>query len=103
MLQTAREKHNLVLEPRIYLQLVQCCIRERQGTRAIEVYKMLSTRCLPTQAMHNSMLSMCCKLQMFDTAAEILQLAAARGASVSSADSKTVIEGAFRKNKWPIV
>jgi len=103
MLNTEPQKHKVEAEPRLFLQLIQCCIRERQGRRAIEVYEMLCERTLPTQAMHSSVLSVCRKLHMYDTGAEILQIASAKGASVSSIDSNSILEGAFKKGKTQIV
>jgi len=103
VVQTVTKKHNVEAEPRLFLQLIECCVRERQGSRAIEVYKMLSDRTLPTQAMHSRVLSICCKLQMYDTAAEILQIATSTGASVSSVDTNSLLKGAFKKGKTAIV
>merc|ERR1719443_2168322 len=92
LLKTGKEKYNVNIEPRLYLQLLQCCVRERQGRRAIEAYELMCERTLPTQAANSGTLSICCKLQMFDTALEILQMAIARGSSVNAADTKLILE-----------
>jgi len=99
LLRTEPAKHNVVPEPRLFLQLMQSCVRERQGKRAVEVYEMLCESSSPTAAMHSSMLNTCMKLNMYDTAAEILQIAAAKGARVDRRDTNIVIDGALRKNK----
>lgn len=103
MIKKEPQKHRVEPEPRLFLQLIQCCIRERQGRRAVEVYEILCERTLPTQAMHSSILSTCRKLHMYDTAAEILQIAASKGAYVSQLDTNSILEGAFKKGKAPIV
>jgi len=103
MLNTMFAKHNVEPEPRLYLQLMQACIRERQGRRTIEVYGMLSERSMPTQATHSSVLSTCMNLHMYDTATEIIRIAVANGASVLAKDTNAVLEGAFKKNKTQLV
>merc|ERR1719330_1318904 len=55
-------------EPRLFSQLALCCLRERQGRRAVEVYRLLLEHCSPTASCHSSMLGMCVKLNMLDTA-----------------------------------
>merc|ERR1719454_2575545 len=72
MLRSQPKEHGVEAEPRLYSQLAQCCLRERQGRRAVEVYRMLSERTIPTAAAHSGLLGMCVKLNMLDTAAEIL-------------------------------
>jgi len=84
-------------QPRLFLQLMQCCLRDRQGRRAVEVYKLMPMT--PTVAMHGQMLSTCGKLNMLDTGAELLALAAARGAEVSRHDVNQLKEIALRKKK----
>jgi len=98
-LQTESKKHKVDLEARIYSQLIHCCVRARQGRRAVEVYEALCQKTCPTAALHASVLGMCVKLNMFDTAVELLQAAAARGATVDARDAQLVLERARRKNK----
>eukprot|EP00927_Polykrikos_kofoidii_P030424 TRINITY_DN2615_c0_g1_i8.p1 TRINITY_DN2615_c0_g1~~TRINITY_DN2615_c0_g1_i8.p1 ORF type:complete len:663 (-),score=90.26 TRINITY_DN2615_c0_g1_i8:76-2064(-) len=99
VLQTESKKHKVDLEARIYSQLIHCCVRARQGRRAVEVYEAMCQKTCPTAAMHASVLGMCVKLNMFDTAVELLQAAAARGAPVDARDAQLVLERARRKNK----
>jgi len=83
--------------PRLYLQLMQCCLRDRQGRRAIEVYKMMPTS--PTALMHGQLLGTCGKLNMLETGAELLGLAAARRGQVARADAEQLRDIALRKKK----
>jgi len=86
-------------EPRLFCQLVVCCLRERQGRRAVEAYRLLLERSAPTAAAHNSMLSMCVRLNMLDTGAELLALAAEAGGRVDERDAAALLEAAVRKRK----
>lgn len=99
MLRHEPPKHNVGIEARLYTQLIQCCIRARQGRRAIEVYEMMLAHSLPTASCYNNMLTMCVKLNMLDTAADILKVAAAKGSHVDSRDANMVLSAAVRKNK----
>jgi len=103
LLKTEPAKHNVEPEDRLFLQLMQSCIRERQGKRTIEVYTMLSERSVGTAAMHSSVFATCMKLNMLDTAAEILQVAAEKHARVDARDTKLLVEAAFKKGKTQIV
>jgi len=108
-------KHNVEPEPRLFLQLIQSCIRDRQGKYAIEAYGMLCERSNPTAATHSSILNTCMRFNMHDTAAEILSLAAthrsrvrcgradACGGKVDARDSKSLVEAAFKKGKMSVV
>lgn len=103
LLSTEPMKHNVEAEPRLFLQLIQACIRERQGKRAVEVYGMFSQHTRPTATMHNNILSTCLKLNMYDTAAEIVGMAAASGTTVDECDATAVLEAAFKKGKAQVV
>lgn len=102
MLKNEPAKHKVDPEPRLYLQLIQSCIRERQGHRAVEVYEIMVQLSLPTASMHSSMITTCLKLNMFDTAAEILGIAATRKFRVDSRDAAALLEGAVRKRKTQV-
>lgn len=94
--------HKITIEPRLYSQLIQCCIRSRQGRRAVDVYKlMLEQPChgSPNAVLHSAVLGLCTKLNMLDTAAEILALAAAKGLRVDKSDATQVFENASKKHK----
>ncbi|CAK9054313.1 Pentatricopeptide repeat-containing protein At2g31400 [Durusdinium trenchii] len=86
-------------EPRLFGQLAQCCLRDRQGRRASEVYKMLTESSTPTAAMNSTLLGMCAKLNMLDTGAEIMHLAADANSRVDPRDAAMMLEAALRKKK----
>jgi len=102
MLRTEPGKHKVEPEPRLFLQLITACIRERQGRRAVEVYEMFSQRLLPSASAHSTMLTTCIKLNMYDTASEIISIAAARGARIDPQDCAALLEGAMKKRKTKV-
>jgi pentatricopeptide repeat protein len=102
MLRTEPKKHRVNPEPRLFLQLISSCIRDRQGRRAIEVYDMMMQHSIPQASAHSSIITTCVKLNMYDTAAEILSMAAAKGGRVDRADASSLLEGAVRKRKTQI-
>merc|ERR1719183_1337410 len=61
LIRSEPSKHNVNPEPRLFQQLIQSCIRERQGRRAVEVYDMMYAHSVPTASAHSSMLSTCVK------------------------------------------
>lgn len=87
------------LEPRVCMQLIQSCIRERQGRRVVEVYLLMVDICSPTAESHKTILVACIKLKMFDTASEVLGIIADRSGSVDVADAEALLEVATRKGK----
>lgn len=102
MLETEPAKHKIDPEPRIFWQLIQSCIRERQGQRAVKVYEMLVAQSTPSASAHAGVFTTCTKLNMFDTAAEILGIAAARGFKVDSRDAHALLDSAVRKRKTAV-
>lgn len=98
-LRTEPARHKQQPEQRIFAQLIQCCLRERQGRRAIEVYDMMCAHALPTAAINSSIIATCVKLNMFDTAVEFLSGAADHGARVDQRDADTVLEAARKKRR----
>jgi len=102
MLRTEPAKHKVDPEPRIFVQLIQSCIRERQGRRAVEVYEMLAARSLPSASTHRSIFTTCVKLNMYDTAAEVLGIAASKGGHVDAQDVNGLLDGAVRKRKLQV-
>lgn len=102
LLRSEPANHKVDLEPRIFLQLIQSCIRERQGRRAVEVYEMLAEQSSPTASTHSNVITTCVKLNMYDTAAEILGIAAAKRFRVDSRDAYALLDGAVRKHKTQV-
>eukprot|EP00927_Polykrikos_kofoidii_P065622 TRINITY_DN6135_c0_g1_i1.p1 TRINITY_DN6135_c0_g1~~TRINITY_DN6135_c0_g1_i1.p1 ORF type:complete len:642 (-),score=126.93 TRINITY_DN6135_c0_g1_i1:133-2058(-) len=103
MLQSDPAKHNVKVEARLFSQLIHCCIRARQGRRALEVYEKMCKQTTPDAAMHVSMLNMCVKLNMFETANELLEAIAANGGRISHRDGMQVVEAARRKKRGALV
>lgn len=103
MLRTEPALRGVEPEARLFAQLAQCCLRERQGRRAVEVYKMMLERSAPSAAAHGSLLGLCVRLNMLDTGAEILGLAAATNGRVDSNDAASLLEAAVRKKKAPCI
>lgn len=106
LLRTEPDVRHVEPEPRLYSQLIQGCIRERQGRRALEVYKMLLERGPCAAAAHGALsgaLGTCVKLNMLDTAVELLSLAAAEGGRVEAREARGVLEAAIRKKKTQCV
>jgi len=102
MLRTEPAARRLEPEPRLYVQLAQACLRERQGRRAVEVYKLMLKHAEPSAASHGSLLGMCAKVNMLDTAAEILTLAAEHGGRVDARDAEQLRDTAMRKRKTAV-
>jgi len=86
-------------EPRLYGQLVQSCLRNRQGKRACEVYQLMTTASVATASMNSFILSVCAKLNMLETAAEIMTLAAQAQSRVDPRDAALLLETAMKKKK----
>jgi len=99
MLRSEPAAQGISPEPRLFSQLALCCLRERQGRRAVEVYRLLLAHSSPTAACHSSMLGMSVKLNMLDTGAEILGLAAETNGRVDARDAQQLLEAARRKRK----
>jgi len=99
MLRTEPKSYNMEVEPRLFCQLIQCCINQRQGQRAVDVYKLMHEHCRPSAAAHTSVLGNCVKLNMFQTAADILAVAVTKDACVDARDANFVLESALRKKK----
>eukprot|EP00933_Yihiella_yeosuensis_P038095 TRINITY_DN3205_c0_g2_i1.p1 TRINITY_DN3205_c0_g2~~TRINITY_DN3205_c0_g2_i1.p1 ORF type:complete len:631 (+),score=125.13 TRINITY_DN3205_c0_g2_i1:183-2075(+) len=96
-------RHGVEPEARLFSQLTQSCLRERQGRRAVEVYKMLIAHSIPSAAMNGGLLSMCAKLNMLDTGAEILSLAATVKSRADSKDAAALMDAAVKKKKTQVV
>lgn len=103
LLKTEPAKHKVEPETRLFLQLIQSCVRGRQGKRAIEVYEVLCSRTVPRAATNTNVLSTCMNLNMYDTATEILHVATVCGSHVDARDANAVAEGALKRGKTQLV
>lgn len=102
MLETEPQKRGVQPESRLYVQLIQSCIRERHGRKAVETYQAMTMHFAPPAAVHSSILSTCAKLNMFDTARQVLVLAAEGGWRVDTKDINSLLEAALKKRKAPL-
>mmetsp|Transcript_41668 Transcript_41668/g.109878 ORF Transcript_41668/g.109878 Transcript_41668/m.109878 type:complete len:656 (+) Transcript_41668:160-2127(+) len=98
-LKTQPAARRIVPEPRLYLQLTQACLRDRQGRRATEVFKLMLDEAPPTAVMTGSLLSTCVKLNMLATGVELLNMAADAGARVDWRDVEGLREASVKKKK----
>eukprot|EP00928_Gymnodinium_smaydae_P039640 TRINITY_DN27036_c0_g2_i1.p1 TRINITY_DN27036_c0_g2~~TRINITY_DN27036_c0_g2_i1.p1 ORF type:complete len:739 (+),score=198.35 TRINITY_DN27036_c0_g2_i1:226-2217(+) len=103
MVKNEPKKYQVELESRVFSQLIQACIRARQGRRAVEVYEFALETQTPPPALHSAVLSVCTKLNMYDTAADLLAVAAAKGARIDARDASEVLQNARRKQKSALV
>lgn len=87
------------LEPRLYTQLILACIRNRQGRRVVDVYRMMVRDCQPIMHSHQSILDSCSRFNMFDTMAEIVALIADSGGTVSVREAHVLLEGILKKKR----
>jgi pentatricopeptide repeat protein len=99
MVKNEPAKHKVNPEPRLFLQLAQSCIRERQGKLAVDVYNQLATVSPPTASTHNTLIATCIKLNMLETASEIIEIAATKRFRIDARDCNDVLEVTLRKNK----
>jgi len=103
LLKNQVKAHSVPAEPRLYGQLVQSCLRNRQGHRACEVYRLMTTASVPTASMNSFILSVCAKLNMLETAAEIMTLAAQAQSKVDPRDAALLLETAMKKKKGQVL
>mmetsp|Transcript_45077 Transcript_45077/g.104428 ORF Transcript_45077/g.104428 Transcript_45077/m.104428 type:complete len:629 (+) Transcript_45077:234-2120(+) len=102
LLKTEPLLHGVEVEERLYVQLFQTFARERQGRRCVEVFSLmceLGRYPPPSAFVVGTLLKTCVKLNMYQTAVEILELAAARGLKVQALEANSVLEGSLRKKK----
>jgi pentatricopeptide repeat protein len=103
LLKSEPAKHRVEPETRLFIQLIQGCVRGRQGKRAVEVYEMLCQSSKPTAKSHNIILNTCMTVNMYDTAVEIMELAASKQAHVDVSDANAIAEGVLKKGKGQLL
>merc|ERR1719238_2694618 len=69
-----KKKYEIEPELRIFTQLVQSCIRDRQGKRVLEAYELMLEQLQPPATVNGTLLSMCVNSNMFDTAERFVDL-----------------------------
>lgn len=88
-------------EPRLYAQLAHASIRERQGRRAVDVYRMMAGMAQPDASVSSSILGTCLSFNMADTAGELLAVADELGAEVLESDRAAVLQTLERRGRGP--
>jgi len=99
LLRVEPAKHKVKPEIRLFLQLIQTCMRARHGRRAIEAYEMLCEITIPTAAANANLLATCMSVNFFETAAEIVRVAVLNGSRVEAKDINMIAEAALKKGK----
>lgn len=96
-------KHRVLAEPRLYLQLAQACLREREGLSALEVCKAMALRTTPSPPMVSSLLAMSGKLNMLGTGVDIIKVFLTSGVKINSQDLQDFKAIAVRKKKMQVI
>jgi len=96
-------RHNVAPEQRLFLQIIQCCIRHRQGRKAVEVYQKMLQQVRLDATGHSSILRSCSRLNMLDTAAEIIELVAESRQKLDAADLNALVDVGLRKKRSSLV
>jgi len=102
LLKSEPVKHRVSPEPRLFLQLIQSCIRERQGRRALEVYKMMFDYGTPQASTNSNIVSTCMKLNMYETASDILAILVEKGGRMDHGELSKLLEVSVRKRKLQV-
>jgi len=99
LLEEMGAKHGIHPESRLYTQLIQACIRERQGKRAVEVYCAMARHSNPSEGAHSTIIEACSRFNMFETATQLFEVIASNGGSVAARDANSMLEAVLRKNR----
>jgi pentatricopeptide repeat protein len=99
MLKQEPKAQGVEIESRLYAQLAQCCLRQRQGRRAVEVYRVLLENSPATASVHCSLIGMCTRHNMLETGSDILSLAASTGGCVEANTAQSLLEAVARKKR----
>lgn len=103
LLDTAPVKLGLPHECRLYTQLAQACIRERQGKHLLEVVKMMLQLAPNNSSANGRLLGLCAKFNMFDTAAQLLELLLKADCKINPRDANELLSAALQKKKAHVV
>merc|ERR1719335_1372128 len=101
VLQTMPADFQVEPEARLYVQLIQVCIRERKGRRALDVFKALSQRHHLEEQALSSILRACTTFNMFDTASQFMPMIANIRGSLSARDGNALLDAALKRRKRP--
>merc|ERR550514_1827929 len=99
LLNTSPEKLGLKRESRLYVQLAQACIRDRQGKRVLEVCEAFLRHCHSDEVTNGKLVVQCVSFNMLDTGAELLELILSLRGRVSMPDANSLLGAAVKKQK----
>lgn len=102
ILENSHLNFGLPVEQRLYIQLAQSCIRERQGKRVLQVCEAMLKRCPPDEATASKLLQQCISFNMLDSGAEILDCLLPPRGKVGAKDANALLSTALKKNKASI-
>jgi len=100
LLERMPEELGIAPEPRLFVQLLHASIRERQGHRAVEVYRMLLHVAPADPATLGNVLGICLSFNMLDTAVELHNVAVEAGCAVAAKDVEA-LQQALEKRAGP--
>lgn len=103
LLNTSAVKYGLSSEERLYLQLAQACVRERQGKRVLQACEAWIKHCKVDEAGTGRILQQCVSFNMLDTGAELLELFLTLGGRVSPRDANALLSAALKKKRAPVM
>lgn len=98
LLQKMPEELGLVPEPRLFVQLVHASIRERQGKRAVEVFRAMASVARPDASAASGVVGACLGFNMVETARELLEAAREAGVEDLECDQLAVQQAAERRS-----
>lgn len=102
MLSNSEQKLGLPRESRLFVQLAQACIRDRQGKRVLEVVEALVKMCPADVANNGRIIQQCISFNMLDTGADIFQLLLNLQSRVDRQDANALLAAAVKKKRSQI-
>jgi len=103
ILQTSQTTFGVPVEQRLYLQLLQSCVRERQGKRVLEVCEAMLKQCPPDAATASKLIQQCISFNMLDSGADMMEcMLRSPGGRVGAKDANALLSMCIKKHKVSI-
>jgi pentatricopeptide repeat protein len=102
MLSTCEQSLGLPREGRLFVQLAQACVRDRQGKRVLDVVDALVKMCPVDVASNGRIIQQCISFNMLDTGADIFQLFLNLRSQVDQSDANALLAAAVKKKRSQI-
>lgn len=99
LLDTSPVKFGIACESRLYVQLLQACIRDRQGKRVKEVCEAMLKRSTADEATVGRLLQQCISFNMLDSGAELLECLLPPRGKVGAKDANALLSIAVKKQR----